>query len=145
MPGVTVKDVDAQAFVEAYAKYLKRSGRVVLPKYVDYAKTAPRKELAPADPDWYYVRCASIARRVYVKGGVGVGWLARAYGGNSNKGVRRNHHVNAASGVIRSCIQSLESMKVLEQGKNGGRVVTSTGRRDLDRIAAQIADRKSVV
>jgi small subunit ribosomal protein S19e len=57
MPGVTVKDVDAQAFVEAYAKYLKRSGRVTLPKYVDYAKTATFKELAPQDPDWYYVRC----------------------------------------------------------------------------------------
>eukprot|EP00178_Gracilaria_changii_P023800 TRINITY_DN71922_c0_g1_i1.p1 TRINITY_DN71922_c0_g1~~TRINITY_DN71922_c0_g1_i1.p1 ORF type:complete len:152 (+),score=25.26 TRINITY_DN71922_c0_g1_i1:33-488(+) len=139
MPGVTVKDVDAQAFVAAYAKYLKRSGKIKLPKYVDYAKTGTHKELSPADPDWYYVRCASIARRIYVRGGLGVGWLARAYGHNKRDGVRRNHHQAAATGIIRHCIMSLEKMKVLEKSKNGGRQCTSTGRRDLDRIATRMA------
>jgi hypothetical protein len=62
---------------------------------------------------------ASIARRVYVKGGVGVGWLSRAYGANSKNGVRANHKKVAATGVIRSCIQSLEKLNVLEQSKNG--------------------------
>ena len=74
MPGVTVKDVDSQEFVMALAKYLKRSGKVALPKYVDYAKTGHYKEMPPQDADWFYVRCAAVARRIYVKGGVGVGW-----------------------------------------------------------------------
>lgn len=27
-----------------------------VPTYVDLIKTAPHKELAPYDPDWYYIR-----------------------------------------------------------------------------------------
>ena len=34
--------------------------------------------------------------------------------------------------------QALESLKVVEKDTNGGRRLTSQGRRDLDRIAAQI-------
>ena len=56
MPGVTVRDVDPHDFVAAYAKYLKRSGRVTLPKNFDAIKTAFWKELAPQNPDWFYVR-----------------------------------------------------------------------------------------
>merc|ERR1739848_243955 len=43
-----VKDVQSQAFVVELAKYLKRSGKIVLPKYVDYVKTGVAKELAPS-------------------------------------------------------------------------------------------------
>jgi hypothetical protein len=39
MPGVTVRDIDPHEFVAAYAKYLKRSGRVTLPKNSDAIKT----------------------------------------------------------------------------------------------------------
>ena len=35
---------------------LCRSGKIKLPDYVDYAKTAKHKELAPYDKDWYYIR-----------------------------------------------------------------------------------------
>ncbi len=48
----TVKDVKPEAFVVAFAKYLKQSGKVELPKYVDLVRTAVSKELAPYDPDW---------------------------------------------------------------------------------------------
>ena len=41
--------------------------------------------------------------------------------------------------VIRSVFQQLEKVKVLQVGENGGRTLTSTGRRDLDRIASQVA------
>ena len=30
--------------------------QIILPSWVDIVKTAPRKELAPYDADWYYVR-----------------------------------------------------------------------------------------
>jgi small subunit ribosomal protein S19e len=54
--GTTVKDVAAADFVSAYAAHLKRVGNVELPQWVDTVKTASRKELAPYDPDWYYIR-----------------------------------------------------------------------------------------
>jgi small subunit ribosomal protein S19e len=56
MPGVTVKDVSSHDFVKAYAAYLKRTGKLDVPKWVDVVKTGTAKELAPIDPDWFYVR-----------------------------------------------------------------------------------------
>jgi hypothetical protein len=60
MPGVTVKDVSAHSFVKAYAAYLKRTGKLEVPKWVDLVKTGSYKELAPYDPDWYYVRAGKV-------------------------------------------------------------------------------------
>ena len=34
-----------------------------VPTWVDIVKTASYKELAPYDPDWFYIRAASIALR----------------------------------------------------------------------------------
>jgi small subunit ribosomal protein S19e len=39
-----------------------------VPTWVDVVKTASYKELAPYDPDWFFVRAASMARKVYLKG-----------------------------------------------------------------------------
>lgn len=54
--GCTVKDVPPAEFVTTYAAYLKRVGTVELPPWVDTIKTASRKELAPYDQDWFYIR-----------------------------------------------------------------------------------------
>src|SRR5579864_2691610 len=75
MAGVSVRDVDAQKFITAYAAHLKRSGKITVPVWVDVVKTGCAKELAPYNPDWFYVRAASIARHIYLTPGVGVGAL----------------------------------------------------------------------
>jgi small subunit ribosomal protein S19e len=54
--GVSVRDVKSSAFIEAYAAHLKKSGKMELPKWHDLVKTATWKDLAPYDPDWYYIR-----------------------------------------------------------------------------------------
>jgi small subunit ribosomal protein S19e len=46
----------ADAFIVAYASHLKRSGKIEIPTWVDIVKTGAYKELAPYDPDWFYVR-----------------------------------------------------------------------------------------
>lgn len=131
-----VKDVQAHAFTVELAKYLKMSGKITLPKYVDYAKTGVAKELAPYDPDWFYIRCASLARRVYVTPGTGVGAFRHAYSTRMRrKGVVPEHTSIAAGGIIRNCLQQLEGMGLVEKDPNGGRRISSSGRQALDRIA----------
>lgn len=49
----------ADAFITAYAAHLKRSGKLEVPTWVDIVKTGHYKELAPYDPDWYYVRAGA--------------------------------------------------------------------------------------
>lgn len=141
--GVTVKDVSAQEFIKAYSAYLKRTGRLEVPKWVDLVKTGAHKELAPYDPDWYYVRAAAIARHVYLRKGTGVGGLKKKYGGSINRGTRPSKHVNASGSVARKVMQSLEKISVLELDPNGGRVISPDGQKDLDRIAQQIVEARS--
>merc|ERR1712225_60578 len=109
--GISVRDVDAQKFIEAYSAFLKRQGKLPIPGWVDTVKTGPAKELPPQSIDWFYVRAASIARHVYLRKTVGVGRL-------------------------RKVMQALEKIGVLEQDEDkGGRRITQSGQRDLDRIA----------
>ena len=61
--------------------FYSRSGKVKLPEWVDVVKTSTTKELAPYDPDWYYTRCASLARHIYIRSPVGVGTVCKIYGG----------------------------------------------------------------
>ena len=140
--GVTVKDVKAQDFIKAYAAYLKRTGRLEVPKWVDVVKTGVHKELAPYDPDWYYVRAAAVARHVYLRKGTGVGGLKKKYGGAIDRGTRPSHHRDSSGSVARKVMQSLEKIDVLEKDPNGGRRISSDGQKDLDRIAQQIAERE---
>ena len=53
---ITVRDVAADKFIAAYADALKNNDKFVVPKWVDVVKTGVHKELAPYDPDWYYIR-----------------------------------------------------------------------------------------
>eukprot|EP01104_Vermistella_antarctica_P009350 TRINITY_DN23_c0_g1_i1.p1 TRINITY_DN23_c0_g1~~TRINITY_DN23_c0_g1_i1.p1 ORF type:complete len:159 (+),score=32.33 TRINITY_DN23_c0_g1_i1:38-478(+) len=140
---VTVKDVSAEAFIATYASHLKKSGKVEIPAWTDIAKTAYYKELSPQNPDWFYVRCASLARKVYLSGGRGVGAFRKVYGGAANRGSRPSRRATASGSVIRSCFQQLEKLKVLEKSGKGGRFITSTGQRDLDRIAGRAQKRTS--
>ena len=53
----TAKDVEAMKLIKAYAEFLKRSGKIELPKLHDIMRTCVFSDYIPLDDDWYYVRC----------------------------------------------------------------------------------------
>lgn len=55
-----------------------------MPDWVDLVKSARFKELAPYDEDWYYTRCAALARHIYFRSPVGVGAVTKIFGGEAN-------------------------------------------------------------
>ncbi|KAH7824938.1 putative 40S ribosomal protein S19-A [Monocercomonoides exilis] len=141
---ITVKDVPADKFIKTLAKHFKNTGAVEMPAWGDYCKTASLKELAPIDPDWYFIRAASIARKIYIRQGTGVGALKDVYGCTVDRGTMPCHHGTASGKIIRLIIHQLEKAKLLEPvpGKFGGRRVTQQGRESLDRIACQVVSKK---
>ncbi|KAL2271940.1 hypothetical protein VTJ83DRAFT_1311 [Remersonia thermophila] len=142
MPGgVSVRDVDAHKFINAYAAFLKRQGKLPVPGWVDTVKTGHGREMPPQDIDWFYVRAAAVARHVYLRKTVGVGRLRKVHGNAKNRGTRPSKHVDASGSVDRKIMQALEKIQVLEQDEEkGGRRITQQGQRDLDRIAQTVAE-----
>merc|ERR1712216_1043442 len=82
----------------------------------------------PYDPDWYFVRAASIARKIYLKQGIGVGKFRKIYGSTYRKGVRTEHFCKVSGGLIRHICQQLEKAGLVEMYSKGGRVITSPER-----------------
>lgn len=115
-----------------------RTGKLPVPEFVDLVKTGQFKELAPYDADWYYVRCASLVRHIYIRSPVGVRTVTKIFGGRKRNGVTPSHFCRSSAGVARKALQSLEGLKLIEKSPDGGRILTRQGRRDLDRIAAQV-------
>jgi len=138
MPGV--RDVSAHDFIKAYSEHLKRSGKLEVPAWVDIVKTGTFKELAPYDPDWFYVRAAAVARHIYLRKQVGIGALQKLHGGAANRGTRPSHHATASGSVERKVVQALARIGVLEASPNGGRRISQEGQRDLDRIASSVVE-----
>ncbi|GAB2278198.1 Protein component of the small (40S) ribosomal subunit [Dionaea muscipula] len=139
MKSRTVKDVSPHEFVKAYAAHLKRSGKIELPEWTDIVKTGVHKELAPYDADWYYIRAASMARKIYMRGGLGVGAFRRIYGGSKRNGSRPPHFCKSSGSIARHILQQLESINIVDKDGKGGRRITSSGQRDLDQVAGRVA------
>ena len=124
--------------MKRYATHLKKQGKISLPELVDLMKTSVSRELAPYDEDWYFIRCASLARRLYVRQGTGVGAFSKVYGAKKRRGTLPGHFCRSSRGVIRGCLKQLQKIGVLEampEGKKGGRRLTKQGQQDCDRIA----------
>ncbi|KAI9898305.1 hypothetical protein N3K66_006665 [Trichothecium roseum] len=139
MPGV--RDVDAQKFIEAYAAFLQRQAKLPVPGWVDTVKTGHAKELPPQDQNWWYTRCASIARHIYLRKTVGVGRLRKVHGTAKNRGAAPSHHYRASGSVDRKAVQALEKIGIIEEDEDkGGRRITQQGQRDLDRIAQTVLE-----
>ena len=139
----TVKDVPAGPFVKAYAEYLKKNDKVVVPAWIEFAKTGVGKELSPEDPNWLYTRIAAVARKIYLRPHLGVGTLQHLFGGKRKHGVRRKHHCESAGKILRYSLQQLEKLGVVSRDKKYSikkfsRVITPQGQKELDIIASNI-------
>jgi len=135
----TVYDVPADILIDRLSKYLKENVREVRPpEWAAYVKTGSHVERAPHNPDWWYVRAASILRKLYIKGPIGVSRLRKLYGGRKRRGVKPAHFRKAGGSIIRHILQQLEEAGLAEKDGNKGRILTPKGRSLLDAMAARI-------
>jgi small subunit ribosomal protein S19e len=131
-----VYDVEPSILVKATADKLKE--KLKKPGYIDYVKSGAGRDRIPEDPDFWYIRGASILRQVYLNGPVGVSRLRTRYGNRKESVVHKKHHVNASGSIIRDEFQQLESLNYIKKTKTG-RIITPAGRSFLDKIAKEIS------
>jgi small subunit ribosomal protein S19e len=137
---ITPYDVPAEKFIEKVAKYLKENvDAVTPPAWASVAKTGAHVEKQPQNPDWWYVRSASLLRKVYVHGPIGLEKLRSDYGGRKGFVVTPEHAFKAGGSNIRKALQQLEAAGFVETSKPRGRRVTREGRKLLNEIAEEVA------
>lgn len=127
---------DPQQFNAALAEALKSVKELKAPEWVSLVKSGVSKERVPADPDFWYVRTASVLRQLYIQGVVGVGKLRTRYGSRKNRGARKDKFMKASGKMIRVILQQSEAAGLVEKVSNmqHGRRLTEKGRKFLDSI-----------
>jgi small subunit ribosomal protein S19e len=132
----TVYDVPPKELIDAVAQELKTAGKVQPPEWAAYVKTGVHKDMPPTNPDWWYVRCASVLRRVYIDGPVGVSRLRSYYGGKHRRSVVTPSFAKGSGSIAREALQQLEKAGFIKKLKKG-RQVTPEGQAFLDDMSHQ--------
>ncbi len=132
---VTVYDVPADVLIKKVAEYLKN--KITPPEWHIFVKTGHFKERAPEQEDWWYIRAASILRKLYIHGPMGIEKLRREYGGRKNRGHAPEHTYKASGAIIRKILQQLESIGLLKKTSKG-RMITDKARAILDSFSYEI-------
>jgi len=135
----TPYDVPASLLINRLARYLKNNVDPVRPPdWAPFVKTGVHKERPPENPDWWYVRCASLLRKIYIKGPIGIERLRSEYGGRKDRGVRPEHVEKGSGAIIRKALQQLEEANLVKTLEGRGRIITSEGRKLLDLLSTEI-------
>ncbi|MEM0132321.1 30S ribosomal protein S19e [Acidiplasma sp.] len=138
---VNVKEVPAEALISEIVNEFK-SRNVEIPEWTKFLKDGKGKEKSWTQPDWYYTRLASILRKIYIKGNIGISRMSQEYGSRQDRGTKRYHPVQSSRFIIRYMFHALETMGYVKKDK-AGRVLTPAGQALLDK-ASRDAMKKAV-
>ena len=132
-----VYDVPADTLVNRLAEILKNED-IPAPEWASFVKTGTHAEKPPQNSDWWYVRCASILRKIYLHGPMSVSDLRTKYGGGRPVGYGAAHHKEASGAIIRNAIHELEKLGLVKIIEKKGRILTKQGTQKLDRLSTEI-------
>ena len=76
-------DVPPSMLLPKLATELRSRKAVAPPPWATFAKTGVHKQRAPTQTDWWYLRSASVLRKIYLKGYIGIERLSAEYGGSA--------------------------------------------------------------
>ena len=134
---VSAHDVPSARLISALAEQMKGVAGVEVPEWARFVKTGSHAERPPTDADWWFTRAASLMRKLYLHGPVGLGDLERAYGGTKALKYYPKHHRDAGGSSIRKILKQLEQAELVAKTPKG-RVLAPKGRAMLDRASKEL-------
>lgn len=135
---VTAREVPAQKLLERTKEELKKFEEIKPLPWSKFVKSGSHRERPPEQKDFWYIRTASILRRIYLNGPVGVERLRTYYGGRKRRGYKPAHFRKASGNIIRKILQQLEKAGLIQKA-NKGRKITPKGQKFLDNIAFEVS------
>ena len=136
-----VFDVPADIFISRLTQILKNE-EISVPDWAPFVKTGSHAEKPPQNSEWWYVRCASILRKIYFHNPVSIKELRSMYGGAKPVGYGAAHHKDASGAIIRNAVHTLEKLGYIEKVEKKGRILTKQGIKKLDVLATEILNEK---
>ena len=130
-------DVPPASLLPRLAEELRQRPALAPPGWAAFAKPGVHKSKAPVTPEWWWLRSASVLRKIHLIGPVGVEHLAHEYGGKRDRGSKPYHARSGSRSVTREIVGQLQSAGLVRSEKNRGRMLTADGQKLLDRIARQ--------
>ena len=149
----TIFAQDPVVFIPTLAAALKKLDEFKTPEWALFVKSGTSRLRPPVDPDFWYIRSASILRQLYIRGVVGVGRLRVRYGSRKDRGTKPDEFRKASGKIIRVILQQAEAAGLVEKISKfqHGRRLTQKGRDFLDAItvpekslAVNLADSQAV-
>jgi len=134
---VTAREVEPQKLVERLKEELKKMEEIKPPEWARFVKSGVHKQRPPEQPDFWYIRAASVLRRIYIDGPVGVERLRSYYGGARKRGYFPKHFRKGSGAIIRKILQQLEKAGLVEKSAKG-RKISPKGQKLLNGIAAEV-------
>ncbi|MAF34853.1 30S ribosomal protein S19e [Candidatus Woesearchaeota archaeon] len=145
---MAIYDVPIGELITKTAEELKSVKELAPPEWSSFAKTSHGKTRPPVNPDWWYVRAASILRKVAIRGPIGTSKLRTLYGGRKRRGYKQQHFVRASGSVIRTLLKQLDAAgltKTETKKLRRGRLLTPQGMALLDKVSVGIMKQKNIV
>ena len=132
-----VHDVPADMLIKKLTEILK-SEDINPPAWISFVKTGVHADKPPQKVDWWYTRCASILRKIYLNGPISIADMRSIYGGGKARGYGIASHRYAGGAIIRNAVHGLEKLGYVEMVEKKGRIVTKQGMKKLDNLSTEI-------
>lgn len=136
-----VYDVPADVLINKLADILKNED-IPAPAWTTFVKTGAHTQRPPQEKDWWHTRCASLLRKIYLHGPIGINELRKEYGGarKPRYGFGATTHIDAGGAIIRNALHGLEKLGYVEKAEKKGRVISKQGMQKLDKLSSQLLD-----
>src|SRR3989338_2102140 len=108
------RDKEAGVVIKNAAEELKK--QMKMPDWALYVKTGVSRERPPEQEDWWFLRSASVLRRIALDGPVGTQRLRSYYGGRHRRGHKPAHFARGGGKVLRTILQDMEKLGLIEKG-----------------------------
>ena len=132
-----VSEVKASELIECAAKKMEKMEEFKPPEWSAIVKTGVDRERPPQQDNWWWIRSASVLRKIYLNQTLGVSKLRKEYGGRKNRGHKPEHKYPASGSVIRKVLQQLEAAGFVKMEKGKGRKITAKGSAFLKECTAK--------